>query len=111
MTPLDRINLYTARRFEMMDAEKFNRLHAEQNAGEATPLRYVAGDRLEDLCESVQDAVREVIRVAREHGRCERNFPDLRIEAYAYPHASGNGVAWGTNSLTTGINTARGIVG
>jgi hypothetical protein len=99
MTVLDRINLYTLRRFDMIDAEKFNRLHAERNAG----------DRIEDLCESVQDAVKEVIRVCREHGRCERIFNDLRIEAYAYPHPSGN-VAWGINSLITGVNTKRGIV-
>jgi hypothetical protein len=72
-------------------------------------MRYVAGDRIEDLCESAQDAVNEVIRVCREHGRCERIFDDLRIEAYAYPHASGK-VAWGINSLITGINTKRGIV-
>jgi hypothetical protein len=72
--------------------------------------KFLAGDRIEDLCESAQDAVREVIRVCREHGRCERIFDDLRIEAYAYPHASGNGVAWGINSLVTGLNTKRGIV-
>jgi hypothetical protein len=34
MTVLDRINLYTLRRFDMIDVEKFNRLHAERNAGD-----------------------------------------------------------------------------
>ena len=94
MTPLDRINAYTAHRMGLMTKE-------ERDAR-------IAGDELSSLCESVQDAVNEVIRVCREHGRCERNFPDLRIEVYAYPHASGKGVAWGINSLVTGVNTRRG---
>jgi hypothetical protein len=99
MTALDRINLYTLRRFDMIDAEKFNRLHAQQNAG----------DRIEDLCESAQDAVREVIRVAREHGRCRRVFGDLNIEIYAHPYPAG-GISWGIDSLVTHQNTKRGIV-
>ena len=72
-------------------------------------MQLAAGDRIEDLCQSVQDAVNEVIRVAREHGQCRRVFADLNIEAYAYPHPSGK-VAWGLNSLITGMNTKRGIV-
>jgi hypothetical protein len=99
MTVLDRINIYTLRRFDMIDAEKFNRLHAQQNAG----------DRIEDLCESAQDAVNEVIRVAREHGRCRMVFGDLNIEAYAHPHPAG-GISWGVDSLITHVNTKRGIV-
>jgi hypothetical protein len=68
------------------------------------------GDRIEDLCESVQDAVNEVIRVAREHGRCRRVFGDLNIEIYAHPHPAG-GISWGVDSLITHMNTKRGIVG
>jgi len=99
MTPLDWINLYTARRFEMMDAEKFNRLHAEQNA---------IGDRLEDLCESVQDAVNEVIKECRQRGkRCAREHEELRIETYAY--SLDGKIAWGIDGCT-GVNTKRGIV-
>ena len=41
---------------------------------EVATLRRVAGHRIEDLCESTQDAVREVIRVCREHGRCRREI-------------------------------------
>lgn len=102
MINFDRINLYTARRFEMMDLEKFTRLHAEQDAG---------FDRLSDLCETVQDAVREVIEESRQRGkRCAKEFEDLRIDAYAYPHQSGDGICWGVESRVTGVNTKRGIV-
>jgi hypothetical protein len=101
MTVLDRINLYTLRRFDMIDAEKFNRLHAQRNAG----------DRLEDLSTDTREAVKEVIRVCRDRDeRYEQTFDELRLQIYAYPHASGNGVAWGINSLATGLNTKRGIV-
>jgi hypothetical protein len=69
------------------------------------------GDRIEDLCESVQDAVREVIAKCRECGmRYEQDFEDLRIQAYAFPRPVGKGISWGLNSLVTGINTKRGIV-
>jgi len=67
------------------------------------------GDRIEDLSESVQDAVNEVIRVAREHGRCRRVFGDLNIEIYAHPYPAG-GISWGIDSLVTHQNTKRGIV-
>jgi hypothetical protein len=100
MTVLDRINLYTLRRFDMLDAEKFNRLHAQQNAG----------DRIEDLSTDAREAVKEIIRLCRDHDeRRERTFDDLKIEVYAYPHGSGK-VAWGINYLVTGLNTKRGIV-
>jgi hypothetical protein len=96
MTPLDKINLYTANRQGLISRE-------ERDA------RLAAGDRLEDLCESVQDAVNEVIRVARGHGRCRRVFGDLNIEAYAHHHPAG-GISWGVDSLITHVNTKRGIV-
>jgi hypothetical protein len=99
---LNRITIVTAYTQGFIDREEFMRMHAEQNA--------VAGDRLEDLCESVQDAVNEVIRVAREHGRCRRVFGDLNIEAYAHKYPAG-GISWGVDSLITHVNTKRGIVG
>ena len=99
MTLLDALNIYTAYRHGLIGRETYMQMHAERNAG----------DRIEDLPESVQDAVREVIRVARQHGRCARNFPDLDVEAYAHRHPSGC-MAWSLNSLVTGINTKRGIV-
>lgn len=98
MTPLDRINLYTANRQGLINREERDE-------------RLAAGDRLEDLCESVQDAVNEVIAKCRECGmRYERDFDDLRIQAYAFPRPVGKGISWGLNSLVTGVNTKRGIV-
>lgn len=74
-------------------------------------VKQVAGDDLSTLCETVQDAVREVIRVARDRDeRYEETFDELRIEVYAYPHAFSKSLAWGINSLITGVNTKRGIV-
>ena len=70
----------------------------------------IAGDRLEDLCESVQDAVNEVIEECRQRGkRCAREHEDLRISIYAYPHQSGDGICWGIDGCT-GVNTKRGVV-
>jgi hypothetical protein len=41
MTLLNALNLYTLRRFDMIDAEKFNRLHAEQNlCADCPPVGY-----------------------------------------------------------------------
>jgi len=100
----DRPNLMLAHIHGIIDREEYDRLHAGREGKKAA-----AGDKIEDLCEAVQDAVNEVIRVCRDHGRCERTFEDLSIEAYAYPHSSGK-IAWGLNSLKTGLNTRRGIV-
>jgi hypothetical protein len=98
MTPLDRINLYTANRQGLISRE-------ERDA------RLAAGDRLEDLCESVQDAVNEVIEECRQRGkRCAREHEELRISVYAYPYQSGDGICWGVDSDITHQNTKRGIV-
>ena len=71
-------------------------------------LRYVAGDRIEDLSESVQDAVNEVIRVAREHGDCQQTFPDLSIMVMATQIEAS--IEWAISSLATWEVTKRGIV-
>jgi hypothetical protein len=97
-------------RFRDLPPDERKELIAALESDVAT-LRYVAGDRIEDLCESVQDAVNEVIAKCRECGmRYEQDFDDLRIQAYAFPRPVGKGISWGLNSLVTGINTKRGIV-
>lgn len=97
MTPLDRINLYTMRRFEMITDEQFNRLHSAQN-------------EYDSLEPDQKAAVDEMVRVCRETGqRAERIFPDLVAEVYAYPMPLG-GIAFGMNSLNDGRNFKRGIV-
>lgn len=93
------MNPTTLHRTGIISRKEYESMHAERNAG----------DRIEDLCEVVQDAVKEVIRVCREHGQCRRVFGDLNIEVYAYPHPAG-GISWGIDSLITHQNTKRGIV-
>ena len=98
MTLLDTLNIYTLRRFEMIDAEQFNRMHAERN-------------EYDSLDPGQKAAVDEMIRVCRETGmRAERIFPDLVAEVYAFPSGIGNGIHWGMNSLNDGCNFKRGIV-
>ena len=92
------MNSTTAHREGFIGREEYQKMHAQN-----------AGDRIEDLCQSVQDAVNEMIRDCRDHGRTSKDFNDLNIEVYAYPHSDGK-VAWGINSLITGMNTKRGIV-
>lgn len=71
-------------------------------------VKQIAGDDLSSLCETVQNAVREVIEESRQRGkRCAKEFEDLRIDIYAYP-LDGK-IAWGVNGCT-GVNTKRGIV-
>ena len=92
------MNPTTAHREGFIGREEYQKMHAQN-----------AGDRIEDLCQSVQDAVNEVISLARKNSPQRKVFEDLNIEIYAHPYALG-GISWGVDSLVSNMNIKRGIV-
>jgi hypothetical protein len=64
-------------------------------------------DEFDTLTAEQQQAVEQVIGLARQHGdRHTKDLPD-GSEAYAYPHR--RGIAWGVNGGSFGFNIARGV--
>lgn len=67
--------------------------------------------KLEELDDETRKAVEEMIRVCKLNGQhAARNFPDLGMEIYAYPHSDKEHISWGCNSLSTGENIERGLI-
>lgn len=110
MTPLDRINAYTAHRMGIMTKEERDARLADDSAfRQAWSVSTPMVNEYTTLTDDQKAAVDEMVRVCWNSGqRAERIFPDLEAEVYAY-ELRGCRIAWGMNSLETGVNFKRGI--